>query len=449
MRKYSHLLLTLALATLLTTLARAAELAWPSQPLRQSTIGMVQSLPQALRPEILRYLGAQSADPNRLVAALAQDPTLTQITPLEAQQYQAALIEKIARPVATPADLYQHAGRMQVVEALLSRNLPASSLPQVRIAAQIAREAAPIESRPKLEARMQEIARRLQNYNARPSQDPTPALEPAHAKDLAGILAIERQVFPRNERWSLAEYRDALLKPSSTVKVIRNNGAVVANSVSTRRGGNLYIDNVSVHPDFMGQGYGTALMRDVFQAALDNPAIRTITLHVDAGNKVARALYDKLGFAVTRVVRNYYAKGKDALYMSFAVRPPARKADAAPNFVGHRLTDLKEMQDLLLRLKTSSGTGRLDGARVMIKYTKRDPSEPKAIAEAQKALTAGLPLDVFTGVLTTVTRNRRGQLYFRMITLERTDGKKYLPRAFNTVEGKLHWLQVLDEGSAE
>jgi len=147
------------------------------------------------------------------------------------------------------------------------------------------------------------------------------------------------------------------------------------------------------------------------------------------------------------VVKNYYAKGKDGLYMTFAVRPPARKADAAPNFVGRRITDLKEMQDLLLRLKTSRGTGRLDGARIMIKYTKRDPGQPKALAEAQKALSGGLPLDVYTGVLTSVARNRRGQLYFRMITLERTDGKKYLPRAFNTVEGKLHWLQVLDEGN--
>ncbi len=84
----------------------------------------------------------------------------------------------------------------------------------------------------------------------------------------------------------------------------------------------------------------------------------------------------------------------------------------------------------------------------MIKYRAASRPTDRAKTEASAALQAGLPLDVFTGVLTTVARNREGQLYFRMVTLERVAGGRYLPRAFNLAEGRLEWLKVLDEGSA-
>jgi ribosomal protein S18 acetylase RimI-like enzyme len=59
----------------------------------------------------------------------------------------------------------------------------------------------------------------------------------------------------------------------------------------------------------------TGLARRLIYAALaQQPArVRTISLEVRAENAGARALYEQLGFLVSRRIRKYFADGADAL----------------------------------------------------------------------------------------------------------------------------------------
>ncbi|QFU74859.1 ribosomal-protein-alanine N-acetyltransferase [Halioglobus maricola] len=78
------------------------------------------------------------------------------------------------------------------------------------------------------------------------------------------------------------------------------------------------VDNVVVHPDAQGQGYGQRLL-DAVLAQLREAGARRCLLEVREGNTAARALYEKNGFTEDGRRAGYYktAQGsEDALLMS-------------------------------------------------------------------------------------------------------------------------------------
>jgi ribosomal-protein-alanine N-acetyltransferase len=70
-----------------------------------------------------------------------------------------------------------------------------------------------------------------------------------------------------------------------------------------------------VRPQFRGRGIGTALLHHVLAEARQLGA-RRATLEVRASNEAARRLYERLGFYVAAVRRNYYSHPvEDALIL--------------------------------------------------------------------------------------------------------------------------------------
>ena len=61
---------------------------------------------------------------------------------------------------------------------------------------------------------------------------------------------------------------------------------------------------IVVHPGFLGQGIGTALMRDLMDWAKQSPRVKKLELLVRATNERAIRLYSKLGFVVEGRFRN-------------------------------------------------------------------------------------------------------------------------------------------------
>ena len=53
---------------------------------------------------------------------------------------------------------------------------------------------------------------------------------------------------------------------------------------------------IVVHPSYLGQGIGTALMKDLMNWAKQNPGVEKIELLVRATNLRAIRMYSKLGF---------------------------------------------------------------------------------------------------------------------------------------------------------
>ncbi|MBI2188326.1 MAG: ribosomal protein S18-alanine N-acetyltransferase [Acidobacteria bacterium] len=77
----------------------------------------------------------------------------------------------------------------------------------------------------------------------------------------------------------------------------------------------VHINNVAMRPGFRTQGIGTALLQHVLAEARRLGA-RRATLEVRASNERARRLYERLGFYVAGVRRNYYSEPvEDALVL--------------------------------------------------------------------------------------------------------------------------------------
>jgi ribosomal-protein-alanine acetyltransferase len=77
----------------------------------------------------------------------------------------------------------------------------------------------------------------------------------------------------------------------------------------------LHINSLAVAPALRRQGVGSELMRGVLAKAREEGAIRA-TLEVRRSNEAARALYERLGFAVEAIRPDYYTNPReDALIL--------------------------------------------------------------------------------------------------------------------------------------
>jgi ribosomal-protein-alanine N-acetyltransferase len=77
-----------------------------------------------------------------------------------------------------------------------------------------------------------------------------------------------------------------------------------------------HVTSVAVAPEFRGRGLGELLMLSLFDVA-EHMHARLVTLEVRVSNRVARALYEKLGFRQTGMRARYYTdNGEDAVIMS-------------------------------------------------------------------------------------------------------------------------------------
>lgn len=77
----------------------------------------------------------------------------------------------------------------------------------------------------------------------------------------------------------------------------------------------IHINNFALRPRFRGRGMGTGLLRQVL-AEGRNLGARRATLEVRASNELARRLYERMGFYVAGIRRNYYTNPvEDALVL--------------------------------------------------------------------------------------------------------------------------------------
>jgi len=75
-----------------------------------------------------------------------------------------------------------------------------------------------------------------------------------------------------------------------------------------------HITTFAIHPAFRRKGYGKRLLHHAFEFARSK-GCKEILLEVRTSNKVAQALYRKLGFSQIGLRKSYYSDGEDALVM--------------------------------------------------------------------------------------------------------------------------------------
>ena len=78
----------------------------------------------------------------------------------------------------------------------------------------------------------------------------------------------------------------------------------------------LYLDNIVILHEYQGLGYSKTIIQYLKQYIILNN-INRIWLHVSLHNDTGLGLYNKCGFKIREIVKDFYAEGEDALIMEF------------------------------------------------------------------------------------------------------------------------------------
>ncbi len=137
-------------------------------------------------------------------------------------------------------------------------------------------------------------------------------IDALRGSDADRCAALERQLFPGDDPWSAAMFRDEL-HAGHTYLAARRHGALVGyGGIAVVAGPprpEAEIHTIGVDPASQGHGIGRALLRGLLASA----PRATVFLEVRTDNDAARGLYESEGFAVVGLRRRYYRpSGADA-----------------------------------------------------------------------------------------------------------------------------------------
>jgi [ribosomal protein S18]-alanine N-acetyltransferase len=137
---------------------------------------------------------------------------------------------------------------------------------------------------------------------------------PMRRRHLRGVLAIERQVYPRP--WSPGLFASELSQRDTRRYLVALSGRRVVGYAGVMvAAGEAHVTTVAVHPQEHRRKVATRLMLALMEASRELGA-EAATLEVRVGNKGAQRLYQGFGFAPVGIRPGYYAEtGEDALIM--------------------------------------------------------------------------------------------------------------------------------------
>ncbi|MGH2547066.1 MAG: ribosomal protein S18-alanine N-acetyltransferase [Actinomycetota bacterium] len=133
-------------------------------------------------------------------------------------------------------------------------------------------------------------------------------------RHLRGIMAIERQVYPRP--WSPSLFVSEMTTGRNRAYLVALTGrAVVGYAGLISYGDEAHVTTIAVDPEFQRLKIGTRLLYELVREALELGA-GAVSLEVRVTNWGAQRLYGRFGFRPVGVRRNYYQEtNEDALVM--------------------------------------------------------------------------------------------------------------------------------------
>jgi len=149
-------------------------------------------------------------------------------------------------------------------------------------------------------------------------KDSEPILRPMHDEDVPGVMVVELANYPHP--WTEGIMRDCI-RVGYPCWVLEQEGLIIGYGILSVGAGEAHVLNLSVHPEYQGQGLGRRLLVHLLKLARGHKA-DTAFLEVRPSNKAAVHLYLSLGFNQAGLRRNYYpaAEGReDALIFAKAL----------------------------------------------------------------------------------------------------------------------------------
>lgn len=134
--------------------------------------------------------------------------------------------------------------------------------------------------------------------------------------DAPRCAELERLLFPGDDPWTAAAFRDELRAGHAYLAARGHEGSLLVGygGLAFLTGppqAEAEVHTIGVDPAFQGRGIGRALLRGLLAVADARQA--TVFLEVRTDNEAARRLYGSEGFAVVGLRRRYYQpSGADA-----------------------------------------------------------------------------------------------------------------------------------------
>jgi ribosomal-protein-alanine N-acetyltransferase len=142
--------------------------------------------------------------------------------------------------------------------------------------------------------------------------------------DLDGVIRINRECLPEN--YSTLFFMNLFRRFPKMFIVAENSGEPVGYIMCrietgipsfkilgiTKKG---HVISIAVLPEHQKKGVGFLLVQEAMQAMVGYNA-KECYLEVRTSNLPAIKLYKKLGFEITRTIKDYYADGEDAFVMA-------------------------------------------------------------------------------------------------------------------------------------
>lgn len=129
----------------------------------------------------------------------------------------------------------------------------------------------------------------------------------ATANDIQGIFALEKKCFPDNQAYS-AKQLTYLIKKANSSCLVETSEKIICGFIIVlfRRGTKVAgIETIGVDPIFQHKGIGKKLIKAAENEILKR-GIKQIRLEVSVGNTPAVQLYQKSGYIIMSLLKDYY-----------------------------------------------------------------------------------------------------------------------------------------------
>jgi len=128
--------------------------------------------------------------------------------------------------------------------------------------------------------------------------------------DLDEVYEIDKNSFPIP--WSKSSFEEELKNILAVYLVAKIEGKVIGYIGSWMVIDECHITNIAVHPNYRRNGVASKLVKELLKYC-DEHGIFYILLEVRTNNVVAQSLYQKFGFELDGIRKNYY-KNTDGTY---------------------------------------------------------------------------------------------------------------------------------------
>ncbi|MBE6657842.1 MAG: ribosomal-protein-alanine N-acetyltransferase [Ruminococcaceae bacterium] len=136
--------------------------------------------------------------------------------------------------------------------------------------------------------------------------------------DISALAALEQLCF--SAPWSEGALRETLESPYAKLFCAELDGTVIAYGGVYLLGDDADITNIATHPDYRRRGAAAAILSALCVCA-DEHGVQAVHLEVRVSNAPAIALYEKFGFAVDGIRKNYYKNPTENAVLMTLSRP--------------------------------------------------------------------------------------------------------------------------------